>query len=109
VTINAGDGHAASKTLAPERFTGGEAPSPAGAEPEPTPGDVTLASPDTASDVASSDLARIVERAVSRQVEPVLVRIEEMDARLRFADMLSGLFFILGLAGMALWALGRRR
>jgi nickel transport protein len=39
----------------------------------------------------------------------VLARIEEMDARLRFADVLSGLFFILGLAGMALWALGRRR
>ena len=36
-------------------------------------------------------------------------RIAEMEARLRFTDMLSGVFLILGLAGMALWAKGRRK
>lgn len=109
VTIDAGDGHAASKTLAPDRFAGGDGPSSAGAEMAPAPSSAILASPDTAGDAASHDLAQMVELAVARQVEPVLARIEEMDARLRFADVLSGLFFILGLAGMALWALGRRR
>ena len=83
VSVNTGDGHMASATL------GGvaEAPAPAAA--------------------AASDTAAI-EAAVARQVAPLLARIEEMDARLRFTDALSGVFFILGLAGMALWARGRR-
>lgn len=109
VTIDAGDGHAASKTLSPERFTGGDGSSWASAETVPPPSDATFASPDAAGEAASADLALIVELAVARQVEPVLVRIEEVDARLRLTDVLSGLFFILGLAGMALWALGRHR
>ncbi|MFC7555638.1 hypothetical protein ACFQU7_30590 [Pseudoroseomonas wenyumeiae] len=39
----------------------------------------------------------------------LLERIEQLDARLRYTDMISGLFLILGLAGMAIWARGRRR
>lgn len=36
-------------------------------------------------------------------------QIDRMESRLRFTDMVSGVFLILGLAGMALWAKGRRR
>jgi nickel transport protein len=32
-----------------------------------------------------------------------------MDDRLRFTDVMSGIFLIVGLAGIALWARGRRR
>ena len=38
----------------------------------------------------------------------LLERIEAMDSRLRYTDMMSGLFLIAGLAGMVLWALGRK-
>ena len=83
VSVNTGDGHMASTTL------GGaaEVPAPAAA---------------VASDTAA------IEAAVARQVAPLLARIEEMDARLRLTDALSGVFFILGLAGMALWSRSRR-
>ena len=57
---------------------------------------------------ASEETALLVEAAVQRQVEPLLERIEAMDSRLRYTDMMSGLFLIAGLAGMVLWALGRK-
>jgi nickel transport protein len=50
-----------------------------------------------------------MELAVERAVAPLMAQIEEMDARMRLTDILSGLFLIAGLAGMALWATGRRK
>lgn len=83
VSVNTGDGHMASASL-------GKAAAP--------PAPATSRPADTTA----------IETAVARQVAPLLARIEEMDARLRYTDALSGVFFILGLAGMALWARGRR-
>ena len=54
-------------------------------------------------------VAALVEAAVQRQVEPLLERIEQMDDRLRFTDILSGIFLIIGLVGIGLWARARRR
>ncbi|WP_246161855.1 hypothetical protein [Segnochrobactrum spirostomi] len=50
-----------------------------------------------------------MDAAVQRQIEPLMEQIEAMDSRLRFTDVISGLFLILGLAGMGLWANGRRK
>jgi nickel transport protein len=97
VTVSLGDGHAATKSLAPERF--GAMAVAASDPPAPTPD--AAPSPDA--------VARAVEAAVARQIAPLHERIEELDARLRLADVLSGIFLILGLAGIGLWALGRRR
>jgi nickel transport protein len=54
------------------------------------------------------ELERRLEAAVARQVRPLLERIEAMDARLRMSDVVAGLCAIVGLAGIALWATGRR-
>lgn len=99
VTIDAGDGHQATATLPPARFGvveagGSQAPAPAGA--------TAARRPD------ADETALLVEAAVARQVAPLLERIERMDARLRLTDVLSGVFLILGLAGVALWLRGRR-
>jgi nickel transport protein len=59
--------------------------------------------------VAPEASADLVEAAVQRQVAPLLERIEMMDDRLRFTDVMSGIFLIIGLAGIGLWARGRRR
>jgi len=100
VTVSLGDGHAATKSLAPERFGAvALAASDPPASPTPTP-DATTA-PDA--------VARAVETAVARQIAPLHERIEELDARLRLTDILSGIFLIFGLAGVGLWAMGRRR
>lgn len=58
---------------------------------------------------ASGDIGLIVEAAVAKQVAPLEAKLTEMEAHMRFTDILSGIFLILGLAGMALWATGRRK
>ncbi|MEW5423032.1 cobalamin biosynthesis protein CbiL [Amorphus sp. 3PC139-8] len=101
ITVDTQEGHIASATLAASRF--GAVPAAA----SDAPADVSAT--DDASEAGKEDIAALVDAAVQRQVEPLLERIEEMDARLRFADILSGIFLIIGLAGMALWARGRLR
>ena len=103
VTVDTEEGHIASATLPETRFGGSAAEKPDAAK-------AVAAAPaeDTAPAPASEETARLVEVAVQRQVEPLLERIEAMDSRLRYTDMMSGLFLIAGLAGMALWALGRK-
>jgi nickel transport protein len=56
----------------------------------------------------ASDLNALVEAAVSRQVRPVLERIEAMDGNLQLRDIVSGVCMIFGLAGIALWIVGRK-
>lgn len=104
VTVDTHEGHIASATVAATRF-GALAPEPAATTAASLPG---TAPPADVSSAMDSRLAALVEVAVQRQVEPLMEQIERMDSRLRFADVLSGLFLILGLAGMVLWARGRR-
>lgn len=99
VTVDTREGHIAAATLPASRFGGGAA----GTAPPPVDGPVPT--------VDAQDEARVaalVEAAVQRQVTPLMERVEQMDDRLRLADVMSGIFLILGLAGMALWAKGRR-
>lgn len=104
VTVDPGDGHAASATLAADR-TGSAAARPT---PLPDGGVSVLAGPaDPAPTTAEIEAA--VEAAVARQVEPLRVRLEEMDARLRLTDLVSGGLAIFGLAGIGLWLRGRGR
>jgi nickel transport protein len=106
VTVDTREGHIASATLPASRFAGAVAVAPA-APPPPAPG-----APPAAEETPAApppDTAALVEAAVQRQVEPLLERIEEMDSRLRSTDILSGIFLIVGLAGIGLWARGRKR
>ncbi|QFR33728.1 cobalamin biosynthesis protein CbiL [Ancylobacter sp. TS-1] len=100
VTVDTREGHIASATLTAARLAGGAAPSP-------SPAAATDSPVSTIADTRPLEAA--IEAAVQRQVEPLLERIEELDARLRVTDIVSGVFLILGLAGMALWARGRRK
>ncbi|MCX5479072.1 cobalamin biosynthesis protein CbiL [Kaistia geumhonensis] len=100
VTVDTHEAHIASATLAARTIgaaDAGEAPTPA----RPAP-----AAPRMTEDAR---LAALVAAAVERGTEPLQERIELMDSRLRFADILSGVFLIIGLAGIGLWARGRRR
>lgn len=99
VTVDTREGHVASVTLPAARFGG-----PARA----TPPVLTTDAPAPAGGEADARLAALVEVAVQRQLAPLMERIEQLDARLRYADILSGVFLILGLAGIGLWARGRR-
>jgi len=103
ITVDTEEGHIASAVLPVTRFGGVAADMPdAATKTAAAPADNAASTP------SAEETARLVEAAVQRQVEPLLERIEEMDSRLRYTDMLSGLFLIAGLAGMAMWALGRK-
>lgn len=100
ITVDTGEGHIATATLAPERFG------------KDTSGPTSTSTPLTSvtNNTSNAEVpAQLVEAAVERQVGPLLERIEQMDSRMRFTDIMSGIFLIIGLAGIGLWALGRKR
>lgn len=106
VTVDTHEGHIASATVAASRFGAADA----GAAPGPAPADTGPGETDKGGARAADEhVAALVEAAVQRQVEPLLERMEAMDDRLRFTDVMSGIFLIVGLAGIGLWARGRRR
>lgn len=106
VTVDTREGHIASATLAAARFAGGAATTAASV---PVVSGAVPADAPAAPRVTDERLAALVEAAVQRQVEPLMEQVEQMDSRLRLTDITSGVFLILGLAGMGLWASGRRR
>lgn len=101
ITVDTHEAHIASATIAADRLGPVAAASSVAAQQQPGPA-AAPATPDAA-------VAALVNAAVQKQVEPLLERIEQMDSRLRFVDMLSGVFLIIGLVGIALWARARRR
>ncbi|SHG24679.1 nickel transport protein [Kaistia soli DSM 19436] len=100
ITVDTHEAHIASTTLAASRL------GPIASDLPPTAALEVSAAPAATPD---PQLAALVSTAVQKQVEPLLERIEQMDARLRFVDVLSGIFLIIGLVGIGLWASGRRR
>jgi nickel transport protein len=102
VTIDPGDGHAARATLTRDRLGGAATARPG---PLARGGASVLAGPPPA--VTAEQIEAAMDAAVARQVEPLLARIKEMDARLRLADLVSGGLAIFGLAGIGLWLRGR--
>jgi len=108
VVIDAGDGHVAQAKIAASRFADYEGGIVAPALAEETAGAGIAVDP-----AAPDDLARMidasVDRAVSRQVRPLLEAYDEADGKVRFNDVIGGIGMIVGLAGMAMWGLARRR
>ncbi len=107
ITVDTHEGHIASKTLQAARF--GVA-SDAAAPAQPASDISASADPAVPShpvETSRVETTALVEAAVQRQIEPLLERIEEMDSRLRYTDILSGIFLIIGLAGMGMWARAR--
>lgn len=106
ITVDTGEGHIATTQLKPDRFSLVATAAPTGSAPVAASSGVQEARTPASS---PDGTARLVEEAVERQVGPLLERIEAMDARIRFTDIMSGIFLIVGLAGMALWARGQKR
>ena len=52
-------------------------------------------------------LEEAIDAAVARRLLPLQERVEAIDSRLRLADIIAGLGFIVGLAGTALWIRSR--
>ncbi len=112
LTLNAGDGHVAEAHIAANRFSQygaqGAASSTKAETATNTPKGAALpASPSP--EELSAMIDRSVDRAVSRQIAPLLEAYAEADGRARFSDIVSGIAVIIGLAGLFLWAKSRGR
>jgi nickel transport protein len=56
-----------------------------------------------------SAIEQAVEKAVSRRIRPLQEQIERLEEKRRVQDILGGVGYILGLAGIAFYLLARRR
>lgn len=117
LVIDARDGHVADTRIGADRFAGTMLSGPA-----PTTDPVASAA--TAPGIPSAETAatgaldpttlaetidRAVDRAVARQIRPLLEAYGQADGRIRLNDVAGGVGMIIGLAGIAIWASGRRR
>lgn len=94
IVVNSGDGHLAQTTLGGTSLPA--SPPPSGAIP-------------FVRDTQATYDQQAIDTAIAQQMAPLLDRIEQMDTRMRLTDMMSGLFLIIGLVGIGLWARGRRK
>lgn len=112
VALDTGDGHFAEETIAADRFSA-EAPAatPAvGAAPRVTASTPALACPATLDPAALAAMVEAAaERAVARQLRPLVEAQTLAEGRLRLNDVVGGVGMIVGLAGLALWGMARRR
>ncbi|MCK7576205.1 MAG: carboxypeptidase-like regulatory domain-containing protein [Chromatiales bacterium] len=120
-----GDGHRARWTIAAETLQGAFL-EPIAATSDPGDGSerplvqaqplTAVAPTPTASfDQASTDsrtadpaLIGAIEQALARQTQPLAERLNALEERIRFQDVLGGIGYILGLTGLTLWWRCRR-
>jgi nickel transport protein len=87
------DGHRTEFTLAAQGPAGGPPP----AEPPPT------------ATQADHELLPLIEEAVARQLRPLREQLDREAQRRRLQDVLGGLGYILGIAGLAMYWAARKR
>ena len=108
ISVDTREGHMAEARIPANRFST-EAGTPVQVAPAIAP--TAAAKPDDAAGACqprAPDMNALVESAVSRQVRPVLERLEAMDGSLQLRDIVSGICMIFGLAGIALWIVSRK-
>ena len=109
VTVDVGDGHAAKTRIPAKRFEAGEVLAAVGGA-KAEAGVQRVARNGASNDTQLSRMIeRSVDRAVARQITPLLETYATAQSRLRLNDIVSGVALIIGLAGMSLWARSRPR
>lgn len=105
IMADTGDGHRASWTVGatePGAAQGGTAVPPGGDAGVPDDSKATAT-------LSDDRLAALVERAVARQVGPLRAELQAHADRARLGDVVGGIGFIFGIAGLVLWWHNRRR
>ncbi len=108
VVADSQDGHVASWTLQADEFASGlPGVAPEASSSTRAAGVVAgAATPVPPSQAVALDQ---VERAVARQIRPLREALQASEERARLHDILGGIGYIVGLAGLGLWWGGRRR
>lgn len=113
ITVDAGDGHWTEGKIAMDRFgPSAESAAPVAASTAPATSIGVAIEPGvaTADPVALQRMIEAsVDRAVERQIRPLIEAQVAAEGRVRLNDVMGGIGMIVGLAGMALWVRARRR
>ncbi len=106
IVLEAGMGHRADWPLSREELGG----DPASAPPPPPAFRLAEAAPAAVGEaVPAAALEQALEKALDRKLAPVVKMLSELhEPRLRLTDIVGGLGWILGLAGLAAWIKNRR-
>ncbi|KFZ36740.1 hypothetical protein HR45_14915 [Shewanella mangrovi] len=62
----------------------------------------------TANTVSSNELNHMIQTAIAKEVGPLRMALQQSDARAKLSDIIGGLGFIFGIAGMAMWWRSRK-
>jgi nickel transport protein len=114
IEADTGDGHVAQWTVPAVELTGetiapdatDEEPSTASTSESEGPGAPVRSG--GATEANTDELAALVERAVARQVRPLREQLIAYEERVRLRDIVGGLGYIIGLAGLTAWWQQRR-
>jgi nickel transport protein len=102
LSLDAGDGHAVEETLSADRF--GAAPEPpASTAPKQASAPISAEAKARLLARVSAVVAAEVDKAVARQIRPLLEAQAAAEARIRLNDILGGLGWIAGLVGVGLY------
>ncbi len=112
VEADSQDGHIASWTLQADEFSSGLPVTEA--HGQPASGDLAAPEPvqptaEALSTAAERVSVQQVEAAVARQIRPLREALQAQEERVRLRDIVGGIGYIIGLAGLGLWWGGRRR
>lgn len=108
IIVDAGSGHVAEFTIKAAQLTGlvasGTVPTARAVANEPS-------SPSERENtmLSATQLQTIVEQGVARQLRPLREQLDAYQAEVRWRDVLGGIGYIIGIAGVALYFLGRQR
>ncbi|MGQ9368942.1 cobalt transporter CbiM [Azospirillum sp. ST 5-10] len=108
LAVDAGDGHQAWFTVRAAELPEG-LPSGAAAGGAPPPATAAPAAAAAAGTPAGEDLAALIERSVARQVRPLREDLDADREAVRLHDVLGGIGYIVGLAGLAYGLANRSR
>jgi nickel transport protein len=111
ITVDGGDGHVASYTVAadelPQALSGGDGP--AAKLPAERTGAPVAAAPAISRGGEDADLRAFIDQSIARQIRPLREQIDAYQEKISLHDVLGGLGYILGLGGLAFGFSQRRR
>jgi len=97
LTLAAGDGHFADLDISTDGMPAVAPPAASATSANAIPADL------------DARIAQSVDAAVARQIRPLLEAYDAAEGRVRFNDLVGGLGWIVGLAGLWAWFRSRRR
>ncbi|WP_417762769.1 hypothetical protein [Shewanella sp.] len=116
IEANTGDGHVAHWQIPAAEVTSGKTAATPKTTKQPTslpakPFNILAEPPSTASaqGVDCAQLTDAIQTAVAKEIGPLRMELQQAESRAKLSDVIGGLGFIFGIAGIALWWQSRKR